>query len=258
MFEQAWFFAFWGIFAMLALLERLFPQRPAQADRGRRWPTNFGLGILNSVIASLGPALTVWSTQWAANYEVGVLNWISVPWWPAFFVSVIIQSLANYGLHLYAHVNPALWRLHRIHHSDVHLDVTSTLRHHPLEVIAMTLLLTPIYVIGGLSPFAIVFYETADQVFGMVTHADLRIPDQIERMLRPLFVTPSIHRIHHSAIQAETNSNYGGVFSFWDRLFGTFCGASLHGKTPVALGLEDVDQELAGDFIGQLKLPWHR
>jgi sterol desaturase/sphingolipid hydroxylase (fatty acid hydroxylase superfamily) len=256
MFEQIWFPTYWGALVILAAVEALFPQYPEQADRGRRWPTNFGFPILNGLIASLSPALTVWSTQWAAKHEFGLLNWISVPWWPAFFLTLTIQSLATYGFHLCAHINPILWRFHCVHHSDVHLDVTSTLRHHPLEMVAMTFLLVPIYVIGGLSPFAIVFYETAAHVVGLVAHANVRIPDHIERIVRSVFVTPPVHRLHHSVFQAETDSNYGDIFLFWDRLFGTYCGEPLNRGKPAVFGLENVDKEMAGDFIEQLKLPW--
>jgi sterol desaturase/sphingolipid hydroxylase (fatty acid hydroxylase superfamily) len=253
MIEPTWFVAFWGALAVLAALEALVPQYLTQADRGRRWPTNFGFGIVNGLIASLFPALTVWSTQWAASHSLGFLNWIAVPSWPAFFITIIIESLVLYVFHLCAHANPILWRFHRVHHSDVHVDVTSTFRHHPLELLAMLLVLAPIYVIVGLSPIAVAFYEIVANVFGLLTHANLRIPAKTERMLRLLFVTPLFHRVHHSAFQAETDSNYGDVFSFWDRLFGTYCSEP---RTPISVGLENVDRELAGDFVVQLKSPW--
>jgi sterol desaturase/sphingolipid hydroxylase (fatty acid hydroxylase superfamily) len=256
MFAQIWFLTYWGVLVVIVALEALFPQHPAPADRGRRWPTNFAFALLNSLIASVAPVLTVWSTQWAVVHDVGVLNWISVPGWLAFFISVTVQSMAGYGFHLYAHVNPVLWRFHRVHHSDVHLDVTSTLRHHPLEIIAMTLSLAPIYVIGGLAPYAVIFYETAVHVVGLASHANVRIPDQIERIARCVFVTPAVHRLHHSTFQEEADSNFGDLFLFWDRIFGTYRRASSNERGPARFGLENIGKERAGDFIEQLKLPW--
>jgi sterol desaturase/sphingolipid hydroxylase (fatty acid hydroxylase superfamily) len=256
MFEQAWFLAYWGALAILAALEALFPHYLTQADRGRRWPTNFGFGIVNGLIASLAPALTVRSMQWGASHHIGFLNWVSVPWWPAFFMTLAIQSLALYGFHLYAHANPVLWRFHRVHHSDVHVDVTTNLRNHPVELVAMFFILVPVYVIAGLSPLAIAVYQIVANVFGLLTHANLRIPDTLERVLRLLFVTPPFHRVHHSAFQAETDSNYGDVFSFWDRVFGTYWSEPLNAGTPITVGLEPVDKELSGDFVVQLKSPW--
>jgi sterol desaturase/sphingolipid hydroxylase (fatty acid hydroxylase superfamily) len=254
MLTQIWLLTYWGALVLLIALEALFPQFPAAADRGRRWPTNLAFAVLNSLIASFAPALTVGSTQWAASHQAGLLNWISTPWWLAFFISLAVQSLAGYGLHVYAHANPILWRLHRIHHSDVHLDVTSTLRHHPLEMIATTLFLAPIYVVAGLAPIAVVFYETGVHVIGLASHANVRIPQRIDRIARSVLVTPAVHRLHHSAFQGETDSNYGDLFLFWDRLFGTYRSSNAGG--PAAFGLGNIGKESAGDFIEQLKSPW--
>jgi sterol desaturase/sphingolipid hydroxylase (fatty acid hydroxylase superfamily) len=202
MLEQAWFLTFWGALAILAALEVLIPESQAPAQRSRRWPVNLGLAILNALLASPVPALTVLAAQWAAERHIGLLDRISAPAWAAFAITITVQSLAFYGLHLWSHANPVLWRLHRVHHGDPYLDATSSLRHHPLEMIASILILTPIYVICGLSPAAVAVYEMAEAMFGLLTHANLRLPERAERISRALFVTPAYHRVHHSDRQS--------------------------------------------------------
>jgi sterol desaturase/sphingolipid hydroxylase (fatty acid hydroxylase superfamily) len=255
--EHAWFFTFWGAIVLFGVIEFLFPQFPETADRARRWPTNFGLGILNGLIVSAVPVASVGAAQWAAAQDIGLLNWIAAPWWLALPCTLLIKSLSQYAFHFLSHKVPLLWRLHRVHHCDVHLDVSSSLRNHPLELIASSAFVIPIVVVCGLSPVVLAVYETVEVFSNMLTHANLRIPDVIERRVRPLLITPGLHRLHHSVAQAETDSNYGNVFSFWDRLFGTYCGEASAHPAAFRFGLDDIDRERAGNLAWQLKLPWH-
>ena len=256
--EYAWFLAFWGAIVAFGAIEFLFPQFPEHADRARRWPTNFGLGILNGLIVSSAPVLSVGAAQWAASQDVGLLNWIGAPWWVALPCTLLIKSLAQYGFHLISHKNPVLWRLHRVHHGDVHLDVSSALRTHPLEMIASIVFMLPIVVLCGLSPIVLLAYEAVEVFVNMLTHANIRIPDAIERYARPLLITPGLHRLHHSDTRTETDSNYGNVFSFWDRLFGSYRQKPVQSGRPFRFGLEDLSAERAADFGYQLRLPWYR
>jgi sterol desaturase/sphingolipid hydroxylase (fatty acid hydroxylase superfamily) len=123
-------------------------------------------------------------------------------------------------------------------------------------MLASILILTPIYVICGLSPLAVAVYEMAEAMFGLLTHANLRIPERAERISCALFVTPAYHRVHHSIVRAETDSNYAGVFSFWDRLFGTYRGDAIDSERRIVFGLEAFDAEQADDIWDQLKSPW--
>jgi sterol desaturase/sphingolipid hydroxylase (fatty acid hydroxylase superfamily) len=254
--EHAWFLAFWGMIVLFGVLEFLFPHFPEHADRFRRWPTNFGLGIFNSLIASSVPVLSVGSAQWAASHGVGLLNWIAAPWWMALPCTLLVKSLGQYAFHRVAHNNPLLWRVHRVHHCDVHLDVSSALRTHPLELIALSAFMIPLIVVCGLSPVVLAVYEGVEIFVNMLTHTNIRIPDTAERYARSLLVTPGLHRLHHSAAQAETDSNYGNVFSFWDRLFGTYRGEAAQPDTGFRFGLDDVGRERAGNLGSQLSLPW--
>lgn len=227
----------------------------ANVDRTRRWPTNFGLGILNGLIISLMPALTVWSAQWAESYGVGLLNWVAAPQWISLPVTLLAWSLAQYVFHFCLHRSPILWRVHRVHHCDVHLDASS-LRFHPFEMIASIIFLVPIAFLFGLPAAAIAAYEGFAIVAGLLTHMNLRMPAAIDRTARYLFVTPGLHRLHHSADPVDTESNYGNTLSIWDRLFGTLRSEPHQAGRMLRYGLDDVNEESARSFDYQLSLPW--
>jgi sterol desaturase/sphingolipid hydroxylase (fatty acid hydroxylase superfamily) len=254
--EHALFVTFWGAVVLLGTIEFLAPQIVGEADRRRRWSTNFGLGILNGLIVSIVPAATVASALWAHEAHFGLLNLLTPPWSVALVVTVLVRSLAQYIFHVLCHKVPLLWRVHRVHHSDMHLDVSSALRNHPLEVIVNFAFLVLVIVTFGLSSAVLAAYEIAELFANMLTHANLRVPDGVERLVRPLFVTPGLHRLHHSPIRTETDSNYGNVFSFWDRAWGTYRGATIQSGPALRFGLEEVDNERARDLQAQLELPW--
>jgi sterol desaturase/sphingolipid hydroxylase (fatty acid hydroxylase superfamily) len=253
--EHSWFLVFWGMIVLLGTLEVLFPQFQLSAHRKRRWPTNFGLGILNGLLICSLPAFVVLSAQWAENNGIGLLNWLSAPWWIAVLATLLVRSLAGYGFHVISHKVPLLWRLHRVHHCDVHLDVSSALRAHPLELVIMLVFMLPVVTLFGLSAVALAVYESVEVIANMVTHANIRLPKAAERYAGYVVVTPSVHRLHHSSLQIETDSNYGNVFSFWDRLFATYRSKAFSDET-FRFGLDEVSRERAGSFDAQLRLPF--
>ena len=253
--EHAWFLVFWGMIVTLGTLEALFPQFEASADRKRRWPTNFGIGLLNGLLISSLPAFVVLSAQWAENSGFGLLNWLAAPWWIVVPVTLLVRSLTTYVFHVVSHKTPLLWRLHRVHHCDVHLDVSSALRAHPIELIVLLLLNVPVVAIFGLSAVTLAVYESVEVIANMLTHSNIRFPKTVERCAGWLLITPSVHRLHHSALQVETDSNYGNVFSFWDRLFGTYRSEPLQGQA-LRFGLDEVSREDAASFDAQMRLPF--
>ena len=182
--EYGWFLAFWGAIVLLGTVEYLAPQLPGNADRKRRWPTNLGLGILNGLIASSLPVVTVASAQWASEHEFGLLHWIAAPWWIAVAVTLLARSFGQYVFHVATHKIPLLWRLHRVHHCDDHLDATSALRTHPIEMFASAAAMVPIIVLGGLSPVVLAVFEAFEAIFNLITHANIRIPQPIDRLAR--------------------------------------------------------------------------
>ena len=253
--EHAWFFVFWGMIVALGTLEALFPQFEVPADRKRRWPTNFGIGVLNGLLISSLPAFIVLSAQWAENNGFGLLNWLSAPWWIAVPVTLLLRSLATYVFHVISHKAPLLWRLHRVHHCDVHLDVSSALRAHPIELIVLLMLTVPVVTIFGLPAVTLAAYESVEVIANMLTHSNIRFPKAFERYAGWLLITPSVHRLHHSALQVETDSNYGNVFSFWDRLFGTYRSEPAQGEA-FRFGLDEVSGDNAASFGAQMRLPF--
>jgi sterol desaturase/sphingolipid hydroxylase (fatty acid hydroxylase superfamily) len=255
--EYVLFSAFWGTMIVLGTIEYLAPQFAGDVDRRRRWFTNFGLGILNGLIVSAIPAATVSAALWAQQSHFGLLNLLAMPEWVALIATVLIRSLAQYVFHVLCHKTPLLWRLHRVHHSDVHLDVSSALRNHPLEIIISIAFLASVTAICGLSPVALAAYETVELFAIIITHANLKTPNPIES-LRALFVTPRLHRLHHSPLQIETDSNYGNLFSFWDRACGTYRGETTQTGPEFRFGLDEVSRDRASDLQAQLALPWRR
>ena len=256
--EYGWFLFFWLLVTVLCLIEAFWPVSENDADRSRRWPVNFGFGLFNGFMASLVPSLTILSAIWAAASGVGLLNMFNSPWWLAIPVTLIVKSFAQYAFHRCVHFFPILWQVHRVHHCDDHLDASSALRFHPLEMIAAVIFAVPFVLAFGLPPGILAVYEAAQLIAGLVTHANIRVPEMIERRARLVFVTPVLHRFHHSAKEADANSNFCDVFSVWDRLFGTFNNVPQGVAGPERLGTADVDPSSAGNFLTQLKLPLQR
>jgi sterol desaturase/sphingolipid hydroxylase (fatty acid hydroxylase superfamily) len=182
------------------------------------------------------------------------LNNFDCPLWFKILTTVISLSFAQYAFHRSAHIIPILWRVHRVHHGDFHLDASSAFRFHPVEVIGAIVFTIPFVVIIGLPPAAVAAYELVEIVLSLLLHANIRIPEAIERAARFLFVTPVLHRFHHSAEQAQTDSNYGNVFSIWDRLLRTYHDAAPGSGKPEKFGLDDMSLAQARDFMAQLRL----
>ncbi len=148
-----------------------------------------------------------------------------------------------------------LWPIHRVHHSDTRLDVTTTIRTHPLEFVLQFLVMVPLAVVLGLDPWALAAYELAEAFNSLASHANVRLPDRLDRALRWLLVTPNMHCLHHSSYRPETDSNYGQLFSVWDRLFGSYSAAPRDGYDAMQIGLNEIGDERAADFLWQLKSP---
>jgi sterol desaturase/sphingolipid hydroxylase (fatty acid hydroxylase superfamily) len=168
------------------------------------------------------------------------------------------MSGAQYAFHLGSHRIALLWRLHRVHHCDVHLDASSALRFHPLEMLANIAFVAPIVMVCGLPAATVAVYEGVQIIAGMVTHANLRIPDALERAVGRVLVTPAVHRIHHSADLSEANSNFGNMLLLWDQLFGSYDDGSRLAGRPSRFGVREMDREGAGNLICLLESPWHK
>jgi sterol desaturase/sphingolipid hydroxylase (fatty acid hydroxylase superfamily) len=253
--HTVWLVVFWALLALFAWIETVIPAGPGGAPRERRWPTNFALGLINMIIVPLAPVSGLLGAEWAQEHGWGLLNLRELPFWLVLLATLLLRSLIGYVFHLILHKVHALWRMHRVHHSDDHLDISTALRSHPLEFAALLVVLAPLAVVLGLDPWTLAAYEITESAFSVFGHAHIRLPDWLDRPLRYVFVTPNMHVIHHSSWQPETDSNYGQVFSFWDRLFGTYSEAPRNGYAGMQIGLDEMRGERAADFWLQVKSP---
>jgi len=243
--ELLQYIAFFGALVLMGGLEAAAPARGA-AWRNRRWPVNGGLTVLNILALSALPVTALGAAAWAASQDFGLMNQVSWPqgaqgewpWWAVLVLGFAGRSLISYAVHAAMHKVPLLWRVHRVHHLDTTMDVTTTVRFHPLEFVIQIVPAVAVIALLGIPAWVIMAYEIVDAFTAVATHSNLRLPARIERVVRWLLVTPDVHRIHHSARQVETDSNYGALFTVWDRLFGTFVGEPRGGHAGMTIGLE--------------------
>lgn len=246
---------YWLVLFLFVGLEFFAPQFQ-DLHRDRRWPTNFGLGLIVMAVIPLTPISALWASQWAQRHGIGLLNLLGDSWWVfAVIATIAIQSFASYATHLLFHKAPCLWRVHRVHHFDTAVDVSTGLRHHPLELLLMLVIDVPVAVVFGLVSWALIIYGTADAMFALFSHANIRLPASLDRTLRLMLVTPRIHAVHHSAHNPETDSNYGNVFTIWDRIFGTYCDLRADRPEAIQFGLVELRDQRASDLWWQLKSP---
>jgi sterol desaturase/sphingolipid hydroxylase (fatty acid hydroxylase superfamily) len=253
--EDSWFLVYCISLVLFAGIEVYAPAFQDAPKRSQRWPTNFGIGLVNIGLTMITPVTAVVAARWAEANGYGLLNIAGTTWWVAVIVTVVIRSFAGYGFHFLMHKIQLFWRVHRVHHSDTHLDISTGLRSHPLEFLAMLFVLAPLAVVVGFNSWALIIFEITDSILNLVSHANLRLPERADRVLRWVFITPNMHCLHHSSYRPETDSNYGQVFSVWDRLFGTYSAAPRAGYDAMQFGLVEIRDERASDIVWQIKSP---
>lgn len=251
--------AFVGVFAVLAVWEALAPRRARSQTRRRRWSINLGLSVLNTVVLRIVfPVAAVGAALWAAEGGWGLFNQLAAPAWLAIGASIIVLDLAVYGQHRLSHAVPWLWRLHRLHHIDLDVDVTTAGRFHPVEMVLSMLWKMAVVVALGAPPAAVLIFEILLNAAAMFSHAQIALPAAIDRRLRLLLVTPDMHRVHHSIHRDETDSNYGFLVSVWDRLLGSYRDQPRDGHETMVLGVVGQRTPRALSFTGLLLGPFRR
>ena len=250
--------AFFGVLAIVAGAEFIFPRRRLTVSKLRRWASNLGIVILNSALVRLLlPATAAGFAVFAAQHDWGVLNYFDVPVWFALIVSVVILDFAIYLQHVMFHAVPALWRLHRMHHADLDFDVTTGARFHPIEILLSMFIKFAVIAVIGAPAAAVIIFEVLLNATSMFNHGNLRLPLAFDRLLRLFIVTPDMHRVHHSIEDHETNSNFGFNLPWWDRLFGTYKAQPDAGHEAMTIGIRDFrEPKLASDLPGMLILPF--
>jgi sterol desaturase/sphingolipid hydroxylase (fatty acid hydroxylase superfamily) len=230
---------FASVFAAMAACEILAPRRAQSIGRGRRWPSNIGVVALDTLLVRLlfpvtavGVALLTEARGW------GLFAALDVPTWASIVLGVVLLDLAIYLQHVLFHAVPALWRLHRMHHADLEFDVTTGTRFHPIEILLSMGIKLGVVAALGVPAVAVLIFEVLLNATSMFNHANVRIPKNADRLLRWLVVTPDMHRVHHSIVQRETNSNFGFNLPWWDRLFGTYRDQPAAGHERMTIGIE--------------------
>ena len=247
--------AFGTALLLLAALQWRWPTR-GDGRPARRQLTNLALVLIDSlVLRVLFPVLAVGLAIGIDARGGGLFGALDWPGWLEFVLAVLVFDLAIYWQHRLHHMIPLLWRLHRVHHSDVAIDVTTGVRFHPFEIaLSMGFKLGLVWLLGP-PPAAVVVFELLLSLGSLITHTDSALRPGLDRRLRWLFVTPSMHRIHHSVWRDETDSNYGFHLSLWDRAFGSYRAAPARPEAAMPVGLPAFREPTQQGLIALLLQP---
>ncbi|MBI4006785.1 MAG: sterol desaturase family protein [Gammaproteobacteria bacterium] len=244
------------ILGVMLVWERSAPRRKYAGIQGRRLNNLALLGIDAAVVILLFPITSIGTAFLAARLDWGLFNVWPVSYPLAFLISVLILDLGIYCQHRLFHTSKWIWPLHRVHHSDLHLDATTGVRFHPLEVIIYTVLKIGIVLAIGAPVAAVALFEFLLIAASLFYHANVSMPTPIERVLRTVFITPDVHRIHHSAWHPDMYSNFGNLFIWWDRLFGTYHAAPAGGHEGMRIGLDGFEGARVTHIVQLLKQPF--
>ena len=251
------------VFAAMAALEVFRPKRQLVVSKARRWLTNMAIvGIDSLVVRAMAalavPLAAVVAAAYAESRGWGLLNLVDLPGWLEILLAVVVLDFAIWLQHWASHAVPALWRLHQMHHADRDIDVTTAIRFHPVEI-ALSMIWKIGWVIAlGASPLAVLLFEVVLNACAMFNHANVALPERLDRVMRRVIVTPDMHRVHHSVIGREHNSNYGFNLSIWDRMFGTYTAQPKHGHDGMTIGLAPYQSDGPTKIGWSLGLPFRR
>lgn len=232
--------------------------RRSRRDRGVHILRNLAVGAINSLlIAALFVGAWLLAAAWAEQHGFGLFNWLStaagMPDWMHAVGAVLVLDAWTYLWHRLNHVVPFFWRFHRVHHADAHMDVTTASRFHVGEIFFSSLLRIPLIVLLGVHVWELLLYETMMFAVVQFHHANIALPEKIDRTLRLAIVTPAMHKVHHSRWRPETDSNYSAFLSIWDRMFGSF--RTREKLEEIRLGLDEFDADEDATFTGLMKMP---
>ena len=248
--------AFLTIFIAMAIAQAIAPRRPLRFAY-QRWPANLGIITIDILMVRLlFPAGAVGAALWAESNGLGLFNQLQSGYGISIVISVILLDLIIYTQHLIFHAVPILWRLHSVHHADRDIDVTTGLRFHPIEILISMLIKLSFVIALGAPAAAVIIFEILLNGMAMFNHANVKLPERLDAILRLLLITPDVHRIHHSITPRETDSNFGFNLSIWDRLFGTWQEQPQSGHQEMTIGLKQLQQADTHNLIYMLRLPF--
>ena len=226
------------VFAMLAAWELLAPRRKLAVGRLKRWPNNIGVLAVDALLVRLLiPTAAVGAALYAAGHGLGLFNWLQLRLSVGAILGFFILDFVIWAQHWAFHHVPVLWRLHRMHHADLDIDVTTGVRFHPIEILLSLAIKIAVIVAFGIPPVGVFAFEVALNATSMFNHSNARMPLWLDRVLRLVVVTPDMHRVHHSIVRRETDSNFGFNLPWWDWLFGTYRREPEDGHDGMTIGI---------------------
>ncbi len=248
---------FLSSFTLLALWEWQQPKRLLTQNKLKRWFNNIALVVTGTLIVRIVvPMAAVGTAYFAEHHHIGFANHFVLPFWLETAVFFVLLDLSTYFQHLIFHVMPVLWRFHRVHHSDMDYDVSTGLRFHPVELLLSILIKMLLIITWGAPVLTVILFEIVLNFMSMFTHSNISLNEKLEHKLRWFVVTPDMHRIHHSAMENETNSNFSFHISIWDRLFGTYKDAPEAGQLGMTTGLDNFRESTWQNYGSLLMTPF--
>ena len=246
-----------AIFLAMISWEAFSPRRSLPIERRSRWLINLGLAGFNMLMMRLTVGGVAYLTAMKATQQsFGLLNQFTSPLWFKILITLLFLDVAIYAQHVLAHQWQWLWRLHQVHHTDLEMDATTAVRFHPLEIMLSMAYKVLCIVLIGANPLAVIAFEVILNATATFNHSNVYISPRLEKWLRYVLITPDLHRIHHSVIPKETDSNYGFSLSCWDKLFKTFTPQSQSPQTEMAIGLATFRNKDDLNFLRLLILPF--
>jgi sterol desaturase/sphingolipid hydroxylase (fatty acid hydroxylase superfamily) len=236
------------------LLELAAPLFSFNYNKWKHAGVNLFFTLTTIVINFAFAYLLVLCSDWCVQHKMGFLQGIAMPLWVQLVLGLLLLDLIGaYCIHLIEHKVKWMWKFHMVHHADTHVDTTTANRHHPGESVFRAVFAIIAVCITGAPIWLVMLYQTLSAVLSQFNHANINIPEKLDAIASWLIVTPGMHRIHHHYMRPETDTNYGNIFSFWDRLFGTY-----HFTPPAGIkyGLDVLQGRKDGDIADQLKLPF--
>ena len=230
-----------GIFiaglVIFLLFELIKPYRPDTVPKWKRWLINLGMSAFNSVVLQvIFAGVIIRTSMYVTEHRIGALNHLDLPWWGNTLITLIFMDFMLYVWHLLNHEVPLLWRFHRVHHTDLNMDVSTATRFHLGELAVSAVIKASLVYLIGADLLGVLVFESALVLCAQFHHSSLRVPQGFEKWFWLLFVPPSMHRIHHSVKIRERDSNYGTVFSVWDRIMGTMVTGVEQSKIIIGVG----------------------
>ena len=248
---------FFSLLLVIGIWEAVAPRRERTQSFVVRWANNFAIVVLNTALLRVVfPTALVGFAVYFESIGWGILNTLSLPLWLEILLVLVVLDFVIYWQHVIFHQVPFLWRVHRMHHTDVDFDVSTGVRFHPIEILFSMIIKIVVVAPLGPAPLAVMLFEIILNGSSLFSHGNVRIPVKADRLIRFFLVTPDMHRVHHSADKIETDSNFGFCLSFWDRLFSPYRDQPEQTHTAMTLGLNDYRSKRWQNVWSLLRLPF--